>query len=399
MRNVPIFELQLPFRSFAPLGSALGMVCLLLLLMFAADTARCRDPGGRPGQDVEAGTGPIMADCKEVDFGEVLSGEVLTRKITVLNRGDAACTLTRVTFTCGCTLPWITLPSGQTISPEKLEGDGLCVLQPRESCVLELEFRAQMLSGRLARKIFIFVDLSPAPALTLPVLANVKPALTLEPRRIDFGRFSWKEPVSRQMIIRSAALGEFAIEEITGLPPYLDAKAERVVDAPVPTWRITLNLCRKPPAGNQNVILLLKIDSARIRSWKIQVSALIEPEVTFTAEPGGDAINFGVLREGERACASVEVVNRNPAVPYQIEEIILDSPDAAHLSTRLRTVEAGRRFKLFLDVSEEMRSRFFRGKIVLLSKHPEVPRKEIPFKGWINLSDPVEKRKENEEER
>lgn len=335
----------------------------------------------------------LVADLDVIDFGRLLSGEIVSRTIRLSNRSEAPLTLSRILFTCGCTIPLITLPDGGTIEPDKL-GDGpLCRLEAGQSCRVQLEFRSLVLTGRVARRIFFYTNDGADPTLSLPIKAEIRPAFVIEPRRIDFGRVSWTgEAIEQRIVVRSAGAGAFEIEGGSRLPPFFSWTAEPLKDAPVPTWKVTVSLDSKPPSGTQTFILHLDIKSERIRTLTLFGTAVIDEVITFEARPGGDIINFGVLRGARGTHAEVDIVNLDPAVPYEISGVLIESPQKEFVSVKLHTLEAGLRFKLFVDVAPGMVSRFFRGKIIIVSSHRNLPRKVISFKGWINQQDAVDEK-------
>jgi len=357
-----------------PYGRLSAIVLLLLVTLWPLSMAASILPRER-----------LVADLDVIEFGRVLSGEVVSRTIRLSNRSDSTLKLARIVFTCGCAIPLITLPDGSTIEPDDF-GDGpLCRLEPGQSCTVQLEFRSLALSGRVARKIFFYTGDEADPALSLPIRAEIRPAFVIEPRRIDFGRVSWDgEPLEKRIVVRSAGAGDFSITGGSRLPTYFSWRAEPVKDAPVPTWTVTVTLDRKPPSGTQTFILHLDVESERIERLTLFGTALIDAVISFEATPGGDMVNFGVLRGTEGAQAVVDIVNLDPAVPYEIAEVIVDSAEKEFVSVKLHTLEAGTRFKLFVDVAPGISSRFFRGKIIFLSSHRLLPRKEVSFKGWVN---------------
>ena len=119
---------------------------------------------------------------------------------------------------------------------------------------------------------------------------------------------------------------------------------------------------------------------------KLHGRAEIEPDVTFRAEPGNGEINFGVIAAGNGASAEVDIVNTNKEVPYEIDTVQVESACSEFFRVRLHTLEAGIHHKLFFTVDARLKTRFFRGKILLTSSHPKLGSKKIHFKGWINLS-------------
>ncbi len=356
-----------------------------LLTIFAAVVLSV--PASAASPDEGDRRSSLVASPEKIELGTILCGEVVMRRITLRNGSNRAFSLGAIRFTCGCAIPLITLPNGKTRTPRRGDKPPICTMKPGESVTVELEFQAHVPSGIVTHQIY-FSAMDPAePTLALPITADVRPAFILEPRRFDLGRVSCRKQHESRLIIRSTGAGPFRITGISGLPPFLSCRYREMKEAAAPTWQLDLTVARNAPDGRHSCFLIVALENEKIRSLKIPISLKVEPEITFITAGGGESINFGVLRDGEEAYGEVDIFNLDPEVPYEIEDVNLESADREFLDARLHVLEAGKRYKITLRVKPGIRKRFFRGRIVILSSHADLKRKEIPFKGWISLSD------------
>lgn len=362
--------------SFLSIAAALVHTACFLLLSQAA--------WALPESD--EGVPSLAASPEKLDLGTILCGEVVVKKITLTNRIERPLSLAAIRFTCGCTIPLITLPDGETVSPRPDGRPPICTLMPGEAAIVELEFQAHVPSGAVTHQIFFHTSDPAMPTLCVPITAEIRPAFVLEPRRFDFGRLPCRKEHAAMMIVRSTGAGPFRITGVSGLPAYLSCRYEEKEGAAAPTWQLDLTVARNAPEGRHSCLLIVAVENEKIRSLKIPVSMRIEPRITFITAGGGDTINLGVLRQGEEAYAEVDIFNLDPEVPYEIDEIGVESAHRDYLETRLHTLEAGKRYKVTLRVKPGIPVRFFRGRIFILSSHADLKRKEIPFKGWVSLS-------------
>lgn len=103
-----------------------------------------------------------LAD-KELDLGDVVNGEVITRQVSVQNDGQAALTIEAVTTSCGCTQA--------TLDP--------MTIPPGESGTLSIEFDAGAhgpeLTGQLIRQVFIASNDPEQSEVVVEIAAHILP--------------------------------------------------------------------------------------------------------------------------------------------------------------------------------------------------------------------------------
>lgn len=110
-----------------------------------------------------AGQPQIALDSETLELGEVVNGEVVTRDVTVFNRGAADLTVAAVVTSCGCTTA--------TLEPMTIPAGG--------SGVLHVEFdsgaHGPELTGELIRQVFIASNDPERPEVVLEIEADILP--------------------------------------------------------------------------------------------------------------------------------------------------------------------------------------------------------------------------------
>jgi rhodanese-related sulfurtransferase len=119
--------------------------------------------------------GVLWVDNASHDFGEVLSGQVLTRAFLLSNSGDAVLNITNVRTACGCTVA-----SWQTAD-----------LAPGASISLEATFSTAGYHGRVMKTVTVYYrDQSNGPTRTLALTLSAT-VLTPEPYDLPAGELEY----------------------------------------------------------------------------------------------------------------------------------------------------------------------------------------------------------------
>ena len=141
----------------------------------------------------------LELDKDRFDFGELLSGEVRTRKLTFRNTGLGDLRISQFEFSCGCTIPRIVLSTGETYSLKdfRYEGHNELVLKPGVTAESELEFSSLGRKSNVTYKMVIHSNDPKHPHRLIPILAKVKPAFNLRPKSLKFGELEKGQTVTR----------------------------------------------------------------------------------------------------------------------------------------------------------------------------------------------------------
>jgi len=331
---------------------------------------------------------PPVIECKPdaLDFGEVLSGEVITKEIRITNQGQGDLALLRITFTCGCTVPRILMPSGEVVVPDKKGETKVGVLLPGESAVLELEYSTLGYQGVLKRMLTIFSNDPQKREFKIPIESIIKPSFEFEPSRFVFGDIPKSEGTTRSMIIRSMAAGDFDITGIEKPKSYLDYTVEKYEEGGLVCARLDLTFKKNAPAGSKSEKLKFKVKSDRVKEFNVYAYANILAPLTFKCDAlkGKGVLDFGVLEAGQGGQKVIEIINHNPDLPYNISAMEFESSRKEYFVVKLITLEEGMHYRIRITVSPKLTKRFFHGTIRLISDHPDLKVKEISIKGWIS---------------
>ncbi len=110
-----------------------------------------------------AGKAPQLTVDNQVDFGDIVNGEILTQNLTVRNDGDGELIVEAVSTSCGCT--------SATLEP--------MTIPPGGTGMLHLEFDSGAHgpdeNGELLRQVFIASNDPDNPETVVEIRANVLP--------------------------------------------------------------------------------------------------------------------------------------------------------------------------------------------------------------------------------
>ena len=108
-----------------------------------------------------AKTPNISSDLSEFEFGEVLNGEILTKDVLILNKGDSTLEIQDISSSCSCTTAEISSKS----------------IEPNESAILTIQFDAgehgESFSGEVLRKVFLSTNDVENPKYTIQFSAII----------------------------------------------------------------------------------------------------------------------------------------------------------------------------------------------------------------------------------
>jgi len=331
----------------------------------------------------------IFSPNPEVDFGEVVQGETVGHSFTIGNRGEDDLEIRRVTPTCGCTVASVTTPAGETIDP-KLHPmhKALTVLKPDETCEINIEFNsAGQPTHALEKHINVTSSDDFRPSFPLKLKALVIKPLHLEPALAQFGELVRGEEKSIRVtgVLREGE--KLAITGWEAKPDFVEVTLEEGTSA-TGTQALYFNVRLLPtaPLGYISETIVATTDHEKISNIRIPVYANIKSDVTFEAEGSEhnkERLDFGVIKLGDSATRTLLVKNRNPAIPYNISDVEIDSKYADQITCEVETIEDGTDYELHLTTAKELDARFFRGTLMIKSDHRDLPEKSISFHGWV----------------
>lgn len=328
---------------------------------------------------------PVLSlDSDRYDFGELLSGEVVVRKVTIRNNGGSDLQISRFEFSCGCTIPRIELSDGRILSMREYKGNRILSLEAGAWASLEIEFTSLGRKDQVAYKMVIHSNDPDRRELTVPILARVIPAFALQPKVVRFGTITRNSKATKEVRITSLAAGNFEIKGFENLPPHLTFETRKVPEADAGTCILKLTLDGKGPVGTHNLVLKARVDSERSRRLAVPYRFTILPDVSFSCdgkELKKNKLNFGLLERGKPATKRIHVLNKNPGLPYNIVKYRLISQYDNNISLSLETLRPGIEYEILITVDGNIDARFFNAIIKLESEHPDLKNVKLDVNG------------------
>ena len=143
----------------------------------------------QPKLHVEGGT--------KLDFGTILRGDVVDRKVRVKNNGTDTLVLNRVVPSCGCTGA---VASGDHIPPGK-------------SGMVEITFNSANFTGQVHKTVTIETNVPDSPRTVVEFTANIIDEITLTPAQCFFKDAQVGKTVSLTIEIKNMGKESFRLTE------------------------------------------------------------------------------------------------------------------------------------------------------------------------------------------
>jgi len=328
---------------------------------------------------------PVLClDKMMYDFGEVLTGDVVQKRITIQNKGGSELALYRFEFSCGCSIPRITLSNGKTVSlREYKQHDKVLTLKPGETATMLLEFTSLGQKGRMTYKMVLHSNDPKHPELTIPILATVKQAFSIEPKLARFGIVKKGGTATMCVEIKPLVDMDFEITGFSNLPSFISCELERSGETPDSGYRARITISGNAPAETYYFQLRAEVKSQKTAALVIPVTFNIRPEVHFYCKNSklGRVLNFGIIQSENETSKNIRILNKNPAVPYNITDIGLSSVYSEHIDVELTSIKAGVEYELLVTIKPGLNAHYLKGIITLTSDHPDLIKKKIALSG------------------
>jgi len=236
------------------------------------------------------------------DFGTVPQGTLLNHRFTITNIYAVPMQVSDPRVSCGCT-------SG-SVSKR--------VLQPRESCYLDLTMDARKFSGN--RAVTIWVDFGPQYRSTavLRVQANSRADIAMNPGRLDFGVVAQGRQTAQSI----------ELQYLGGMPDWQILRADAGERSPVEVavqstthqrgriaYVVTATLKADAPSGSLHGQIQLLTNDPSNPVVAVNVGGIIQ--APFRVEPAGP-VRLGPAKIGEAAATNVMIIGTRP---FKIEKV------------------------------------------------------------------------------
>lgn len=336
------------------------------------------------------GVPKITSRTEKVDMGVVLEGEERKQVVPIVNAGDGPLDIMRVHTSCGCAIAKI--QNGQTgeeivIDRMKPLGlDPLIVLGPDEHMDVIVTYRSL---GQPHRRITKYLDVfSNDPAnerIRIPITVEVKKAYSLSPPTLKLGGIRKGATKSGRVTFTPEPGVNI---QITGIRPTPGMETELHViesEGGPTTYAVDVTVLSDRKIGPVSLTLGLLTNHSEFLAIRVPVFAEILPVVGFdTKNPfNSKLVDFGMVEKGKAHTKTIEVTNENPAVPFHITGVDIESKAKGGMTTKVETVEDGVRYLIHLSTRPGLATRIFKGSVIVRSDHPDQPINKVHFSGWF----------------
>jgi hypothetical protein len=346
-------------------------------------------PVPAPTTPAQAGPAPeIYSPEPSVDLGEIMQGESRKHTFLIGNRGTADLLIHRVNPTCGCTVASVKTPDGQIHDPKiQIEGTTLCTLKPNEQAEIQIEFNSTgQPTHKIEKTIVVISSDNKNPAFQLSFRIDVQKVIQVEPSPLQLGEVTRGAAAKSRVYVKLLKIEDLTITGFLDKPEYLDATWEKAT-APdgTPALAIDVTLTEKAPTGYVTAELKAQTNHPKLAVIPIQVYAQVRSEVVFDTgnQISRERLDFGVLTSGQAATKEIVVKNGNPAVPYVMKSVEIESQYKDFFKVEIEPVEVGLHYKIKVTALETLTARFFRGTLKVQADHPDLKSKPIDFHGWV----------------
>ena len=333
----------------------------------------------------------IAADPPVVDFGDILGGEAARATVKITNVSDKPVPVRQVKTTCGCTVATVHGPDGAELPARPAKADMLVTtLEPGQALTVDVKMETANVQGAVEKSLQVYTSDATSTPLSVPVKARISKAFSLSPDKVDLRNVARTGRVEQTIVVQAQSIGNWTIDgfesgiEGQPLPTWLQLS---VLDTEGLSRRVQLVSDGPRPVGAFTAKVRIKIGHEKVKNVDFTIFGIVRPDVTFdTGSPTQpESVSFDQMKRGDQVTRTVKVTNNDPTVPYKLKSADIQVPDALKplIQSTVNTLQEGVSYEIVLTAKADMPEPFFRGNLLLVAEHPDLPRHTISFHGWV----------------
>ena len=333
----------------------------------------------------------LAAEPPVMDFGDILGGEPARGTVKIKNVSDQPVPVKLVKTSCGCTVAVVHGPDGAELAARPPQPDMLVTtLAPGQELTVDVSMQTANAQGSVEKELQIYGTDAAATPFKVPVKARISKAFTISPDKLDLRNIGRTGRVEQTIVIQAQSIGNWTIDgfesgmEGSPLPPWLKFS---VLDTEGLSRKVQMVSEGPRPVGAFTARVKIVIGHEKVKSVDFQIFGIVRPDVVFdTGSPTQpEAVSFDQMKKGDSATRTIKIVNNDPSVPYLLKSVELQVPDALKpmLQTSINTLQEGVSYEVLVTIKADMPDPFFRGNLLLVAEHPDVPRHSVSFHGWV----------------
>ncbi len=347
--------------------SGMLMALLALVCLGVSPGVSAEPPAGQAQVDTPPDTvafiGPRMhVDTPVFDFGQVEQGEQVTHDFRFTNRGNRDLRVQSVKTSCGCTAAVIAADT----------------IQPGMAGTIQATFDTKRFAGHKAKNIRVHTNDPLSPVTTLTLQGEIATEFQVQPAQVYLGRLQRGVPTDHTVSVLFDANKSLEITDISNTHPALSIRAEAAQVKGKKGKTLQLRVSKTAPRGPLKDTITVTTTSPKKPTLSIPVVGHIEGDVI--ALPA--QVSFGVIRQRVRETRTVRIKNRS-AQPLSIGQVhsSLDT-----IVPELTEVIPGKEFALRLHISADTEPGRIRGRVEVMTDHPEETQLTIPLFGLVSTA-------------
>jgi len=310
---------------------------------------------GSPKAEVVAG--------KVYDFGSVLNAVPVAHVFKIHNAGTGTLVIGGVQTSCGCT----------AAKPTKSQ------LPPGEDSDIAVTFDTRYDKGPATRTITVYTNDPAAKSIVLTIKGDVKVQVEAAPAQVAFGDVKHGTDQTRQVLLNDLVAGtdpakapqEFKVQSITNA-----SRNIKVAEAPRSDGKaggvLTVTLLPTMPIGAFDDTIKVTTSRAPV---DITVFGNVQGDITVKPVQ----VSFGVVPHRQGTLRYVRLVNAG-ARPVKITGITSSN---ASVSATAEPVEAGKEYKITLELRPNTPDGALRGQVAITTDDPQQQTLSLPYFGII----------------
>lgn len=308
----------------------------------------------------------IVAASPIADAGVVARGQKIEIEFAIENRGEGELLIKNVQPACGCTVASFDrrIAPGATGKIRALVDTG-------------------SLDGVIAKSLAVLSNDPETPQLVLTVKAEIRAHVRADPSYARFVHTQTLAPPTVGLTVWSPDDPEFRVLEAIPPVPFVTATvreataAERVADASGPQWRVEVALAADAPVGPLRDFLIVRTSHAGQREIKIPLSGVVRPVLHVTPS----AADFGDISLAGRVREKVLTLINFGSDSVEVRSI---ATDVSGLTTRVEEIEAGKRWRIHVELPSEPAKGKFEGKLRIETSSSTLPQLTVPVSGRVS---------------
>lgn len=320
-------------------------------------------------QEPAAEARPKAAVPKPVhEAGTVPTGEQIVHDFVIENQGKAVLELTEVHPACGCTVAQF----DRTIAPGA---------SGKVHAVLD----TSTFAGPISKGITVLTNDPANPRLELTVKATIQPHLIADPGYARFIQAQHSDPGVVSQRIWTPSFEDLEILDVTSPYPFVTVRHKPITGEDDRAEKgkgnqhhldIVLDYT-EAPIGTLAEYVVVRTNHPQQPELKIPVSGFVRPLVVLTP----DKADFGAIALDEDGAFGSIYLKHYGNVPLEISNAEATVPG---IEIAIEALEAGKEFKVRVELPPDMPKGPFAGTIRLTTNNPRKPTVEIPVTGTVS---------------